>query len=216
MSITYRPLAADWNQPTTPGRGYSPFRASWGTTVELLEREARQLGVLGPIVIQVDVREHDVRLDGEMRANFREPATPRVIVSFESRRHGPMRYCCDRYQRWRENVRAVALGLEALRKVERYGIATRGEQYRGWQALPPATAMPAPMTRAEAAEFLIEWGEVPTAETPASIRDLLDQGPYTDEIIAGYYRRAALQLHPDTGGDPALFHDLQRAREALQ
>ena len=72
--------------------------------------------------------------------------TPRVVVSFDSC-HGPLRYQCDRFtttragtKAWHANVRAIALGLEALRKVDRYGIAGSGEQYRGWTALPAAFA----------------------------------------------------------------------------
>jgi hypothetical protein len=38
---------------------------------------------------------------------------------------------------WQDNLRAVALGLEALRRVERYGIAQRGEQYAGWRRADP-------------------------------------------------------------------------------
>jgi hypothetical protein len=54
----------------------------------------------------------------------------------------------------RMNARAIALGLEALRKVDRYRITKRGEQYTGWSALPPATPMgAAKMTADDALEF---------------------------------------------------------------
>lgn len=36
---------------------------------------------------------------------------------------------------WQINLRAIALGLEALRKLDRYGITSRGEQYTGWRAI---------------------------------------------------------------------------------
>lgn len=39
--------------------------------------------------------------------------------------------CCDF---WQHNVRSIALGLEALRAVDRYGISRRGEQYAGFRA----------------------------------------------------------------------------------
>jgi hypothetical protein len=41
---------------------------------------------------------------------------------------------------WQANVRAIALALEALRAVDRYGVTKRGEQYQGWTALPAARA----------------------------------------------------------------------------
>lgn len=38
--------------------------------------------------------------------------------------------CCY----WQHNVRSIALGLGALRAVDRYGISRRGEQYSGFRA----------------------------------------------------------------------------------
>jgi hypothetical protein len=46
-------------------------------------------------------------------------------------------YATDVCERWEHNVRAIALGLEALRAVDRHGITRRGEQYAGFKALPP-------------------------------------------------------------------------------
>jgi hypothetical protein len=63
-------------------------------------------------------------------------------VSFESR-HGPLEYATDVFDDWQDNVRAIALGLEALRRVDRYGIAKRGEQYRGWKQLEAGGPSPA-------------------------------------------------------------------------
>lgn len=47
-----------------------------------------------------------------------------------------MRYRCARFRSWQENVRAIALGMEALRKVERYAITEADQQYAGFMALP--------------------------------------------------------------------------------
>ena len=54
------------------------------------------------------------------------------MVAFESK-HGPLKYATDVFDHWHANLRAIALGLEALRKVERYGITQRGEQYTGFR-----------------------------------------------------------------------------------
>jgi hypothetical protein len=48
MNIVYRPLPAVWpSGERTPlnRQKYSPFRARWPDTLELLERELRMLGV---------------------------------------------------------------------------------------------------------------------------------------------------------------------------
>jgi hypothetical protein len=58
---------------------------------------------------------------------------------------------------WQHNVRAIALGLEALRKVDRYGITRRGEQYAGWKALPAGIGIGAThMTSEVATKVIIE------------------------------------------------------------
>lgn len=43
-------------------------------------------------------------------------------------------YATDVCDFWQHNVRSIALGLEALRAVDRYGISRRGEQYAGFRA----------------------------------------------------------------------------------
>lgn len=186
----------------------SPFKASWRSTLDLLDRELWHLGVRTEFVMQIDVEERDLRLDGELRANAR-PASPAVAVAFESGK-GPLLFVCGKFPTWQDNVRAIALGLEALRKVDRYGITRAAEQYRGFNALPPGMPMPAAsMTVEEAAEFLIEHGE--WGDTPASIDELVG----APEAVRLYFREAAKKLHPDAGGDAALFRRLTEAKDLL-
>jgi hypothetical protein len=175
----------DTSQDPAPGRRSrqrSPFSATYSATKSLLYREITALGATSA-VLQLAVTESDIRLDGDLRANAR-PTHPGVIVSFESR-HGPLRYACDRFLTWQDNVRAIALGLESLRRVDRYGIAGRGEQYTGWKALPAGNGAPSP-----------ERGRALIARH-------------------GGVRQALHATHPDHGGDPADFADVQAARGAL-
>jgi len=141
-----RPLAS-WTDPVTATRrGSHLFRAGWEATLELLEREAYNLGCTGPIVLQVDVQQADIRVGGMLKSRAKV-GFPGVVVSFTSR-FGPLRYASDAYEQeypdslpsWQANVRAVALALEALRAVDRYGVTRRGEQYQGWTALPASHA----------------------------------------------------------------------------
>ncbi len=110
----------------------APFRAGWSDTMALLERELRMLDAENA-VIELDLDESQLRIDGWPYEDAR-PEYPGVIISFDSK-HGPLRYGTDMFITWKDNVRAVALGLEALRKVDRYGIGKRGEQYVGWRQL---------------------------------------------------------------------------------
>jgi hypothetical protein len=201
-----RPLSAEaqvrlaGSKPTR-----SPFSAAWGSTSDLLDKELRLLGA-SDVVLQVDIDEADFRIDGQPRANARR-LSPGVAISFTTRNAGDLMFTCGRFSRWEDNVRAIALGLEALRTVERYGIVQSDEQYRGWQALPPGTPMPAAkMTVEEAVALLREQ---------SGWRGAFD--PYADRIhIDVAYRGAAKRNHPDQGGDPEMFRRITEARDLLK
>lgn len=191
LGITLRP----YEDPPRSGGIHSPFDAPLSSTLNVLRRELEQLDA-EHIVLQVGYREQDLRIDGFPRANatLRHDA---VALSFESK-WGPLRYETNeftkRYGRgegWQQNLRAIALGMEALRKVDRYGVSKRGEQYRGWQQLPEKSSEPADLivTRQQAREFLEEYG--------------------------GTFAEAVKRLHPDRGGDPAKFRAAVRARDVL-
>lgn len=181
MRVTFRPLER-WDRRVDAARPHSPFRAPYQNTIDLLERECQMLGGR-LVVVELAITEADLRLDGQPYAGTR-PRHPGVIVAFESR-HGPLKYTADKFATWTENLRAVALGLEALRKVDRYGMTSRGEQYTGWKALPSPT------------DALVERGRIV----------ILEHG--------GDIRKALAATHPDReGGDEELFKAVSAAREA--
>lgn len=217
--LDYRPRPR-WTDPETVNRRVAPFtrRAdsdSWrrtpmplSDTERTLRFEADELGA-ERVVIEVVAPERAFRLDGLMRADARIDH-PGVVVSLDSR-HGPLRYATDTFTRWQDNLRAVSLALEALRKVDRYGVTTRGEQYTGWKALPPGTAVPMPaaqLTPEQAARDLIELAEC--GESPGVFPVLNNTGLRTD-----LFRRAARLHHPDAGGQRAQWDRLEAARRVL-
>ncbi len=209
LTLKVRPLSA-WSWPTTrqpiqaPFRGPGGRRTSWSKTVDLLARELRMLGVHA-CILELDVRESDIRVDGWIRAQAR-PSSHRIVITFEHARHGWLRYPCDRFTQWQDNVRAVALGLEALRKVDRYGVSPSGEQYAGWRALPAQTG--AVMTSTKAAEVVANL-----SGAPGSAEQILRDWTYAQ----GRVREALRKTHPDTGGDADAgeFHTVQTARKVL-
>lgn len=125
MKFIFEPLTP-WIDPITAPRPYCRFRAGYDDTLRILEIEAYELDA-EQIVVQVDVSRAELRLDGKLRQNVR-PVFPGIRVSFESR-YGPLTYATDRFDDWRDNLRAIALSLTALRAVDRYGVNKRGEQY---------------------------------------------------------------------------------------
>jgi hypothetical protein len=145
----HRPIVV-WPGELTRSRRPSPFKAEWSATVRLLEDELRHIGGKD-VVLQRAFSEEDLRLDGEPRAGARA-LHPGVILSFDSR-FGPLRYATDAFENWEANLRAIALSLEALRAVDRYGVSRRGEQYVGWKALPDGR-----LSKAEARKWVEEHG----------------------------------------------------------
>ena len=202
VQLVCRPIST-WPGSWTEVRTRSPFKAPYEETRRLLERELDYLDATLPVV-ELAIGEGDLRLDGMIRANAR-PAHPGVVVSFGSC-FGPLRYATDRYVDWHSNLRAIALGLEALRRVDRYGITKTGEQYRGWQAL--GTGSEEPMSEHDAALFVAEQ-----SGNRVSTKAIREE-PSTRDAC---YRKAAAILHPDNPktGNEVGFKRLVKAKEIL-
>jgi len=132
--ITFRPIDV-WPGEQTGWRRRAPFGAAWLTTIHLLERELTQLEATN-VVFQVALYEGQLRIDGKPKASARA-SHPGVVLAFDSK-YGPLKYAVDTFDSFPDNVRAIALAMEALRKVDRYGVTKRGEQYTGWRAIPRA------------------------------------------------------------------------------
>lgn len=135
MDVTFRALP-HWPHPETPShqrRSRWTFKASYMDTLWKLEYEVGMLGGRD-VVLGAGFRERDIRLDGMPRSDARQPDHPGVEISFDSD-HGRLTYATDTCDLWQHNVRSIALGLEALRAVDRYGITQSGQQYAGFVAL---------------------------------------------------------------------------------
>ena len=182
--VTFRPL----ERPVTNGpTRYAPFKAPWPRTVALLAKELSMHGA-SSVVLEVDLREQDIRQDGLPRAD-RNARSPGIVLSFKANAVSgapELRYEVATFTDWKDNVRAVALGLEALRAVDRYGVTRRGEQYAGWKQL--------------AAGTIGSGGNVEHG------RELIR--------LAGSVRQALHDAHPDHGGEPDDFRDVIAARDA--
>jgi hypothetical protein len=180
----------------------SPFSAPWRATTDLLDRELWALGVRAEYVLMIDVTERDLKLDGGLRANAR-PASPAVAIAFTTGRLGDLMFACGKFRDWHDNVHAIALGLEALRKVDRYGITKSAEQYKGWSALPPGTPMPpAELSLNDALTILADLSGMPVYVNNA-------------QSVNAARRVGVRRHHPDTGGDPEESPRLTEAYERI-
>lgn len=187
----------------TGHRRSSPFRAGWASTQQILTRELRALAARD-VVLELDVAEGDLRLDGMLRANAR-PASPAIRLAFESK-HGPLVYAIDRFHTWQDNARAIALTLQALRRVDDYEVVKRGEQYAGFKALPSGRAMPASHMTSDAAYAVL-----------AGIHGVPVEHFNTDaESLRSSWRRARYLAHPDRhDGDRATWDRVEEAGKVL-
>lgn len=179
--VTFRPLLV-WPYPQTPTwerRSRYTFKAGWENTVNLLVSEIDRLNGRD-VVIGAGLSPDDIRLDGLPRSNARQPIHPGVEVSFDTKM-GRLVYATDVCEFWQHNVRSIALGLEALRAVDRYGITRKGEQYAGFAQLTAG------------------------GPDPNRGRQLVE--------AAGSVKAALHRHHPDHGGDPRDFADVQAYRE---
>jgi hypothetical protein len=195
--LLYEPLL-DWPYPPSQHER-SPFTARWTTTRDLLLREADHLGAT-LVIIELDLARDCLRQDGEIRANARL-SSGKVRISLDTR-HGPMRFACDRYHAgavsWQANARAVALTMEALRTVDRYGAVHTAEQYQGFLAIEPKRE------KFASADDALLW-----------VRQRA--GNHSDVMTPkAAYRSAARRLHPDTGGHVDDWGLLDQARQLME
>lgn len=183
--------------------GYSRKATPLSSTLWLLDRELRELGARDREML-VAIAPQDFRRDGKPRAQARAEH-PGVILSFDTK-YGPLSYAVDTFAPWQDNLRAIALGLEALRKVNRYGVTRHGEQYRGFLAIESATATPAGFADVgDALAFLREVSGVPA-----------DVYEPPEVHMPRLLRAAQRRTHPDTGGDAATFHRVALAEAKLR
>ena len=197
VPFTFRPIDHWPGGALTQQRRRSNFSAGWGTTLRQLDHELGELGA-AHVVLQIAMKESDIRLDGRPRARA-TAEHPGVVLAFDSM-YGPLKYAVDTFDRWEDNVRAIALALEALRKVDRYGVTRRGEQYTGWRQIEQHTG------GFQSAEGARDW-----------MHDQLDQRGLRSSDDDDAYKQLARRLHPDAdGGSHEEFVKLQQARELIE
>lgn len=101
----------------------------------------------------------ELRIDGNPRSGLPEPRDPGVAVYFQLK-DKPIVLACDRYNEVAQNVAAIAAHIDAIRRIERYGVATTEQMFTGFLALPApivvddwraALGNPASLPEAEAA-----------------------------------------------------------------
>lgn len=100
---------------------------------------------------------------------------------------------CDKWDNVEQNLRAVAMTVEALRGIERWGAKEMvNAAFRGFKALPAATIVTPYQSRL--------WHEVLEVSPDAS-----------PETIKAAYKAHLMKAHPDKGGTAERFQEIQKA-----
>lgn len=199
--VIFREASKPLGEPRD-ARRRGPFEPNMLTkTMRTLRWEGAQLGA-ERVVVEVD---GPVRQDGYPAVTkLRSPA----IRVFIDSRHGPLRYDVDSFVDWEDNLRGLALALEALRKVDRYGVTAHGEQYAGWKALPPgqvSLGAGVNMSRDVALKVLA---------TEAGVDVPADVSPEMLQLVIG---KAKGRAHPDRHhGDRSRWDAVEEATRALK
>ncbi len=154
------------------------------TVSDALERLEQQLRLLGAVaeILSTNV---PVRLSGLPASGQREPDDPGAAIYFQLLKKDQV-LACDRWKRVADNIAAIALHVDAVRRIERYGVGTLEQAFAGYTAIGPAP---------------VEWWLILGVKADAT----LDQ-------VEEAFRALAREHHPDRGGDPERMKQLTAAR----
>ncbi len=209
MSLAYRvvELPPVWPGKRTAYRKRAPFKTQWARTMKLLARELKLLGAR-KVEMALGIRPGDLRQDGMLRADARPK--PAVIVSFLDRDGQRQAYPCDTFAWWQDNVYAIGIVLEDLRRAERYGVQSALLR-AGFKALPAAGNTTTTLTATQAAALVsrlaLNGDGTVTTEPPEALGSV--------DRARQLYRMAQSKTHPDAGGSNQDWTLLQEARRVL-
>lgn len=154
---------------------------SVAAAVERLEYQLSQIGAV-QVVLSTNV---EPTLTGRPRGNAADPADVGAAVYFKL--NGADRVlACDKWTRIADNIAALAAHIDAIRRIDRYGVGSLDQAFRGYTALQPATC---------------EWWLVLGVPRNAPL-----------EKIEAAFTELAKKHHPDRGGDANQMARLTEAR----
>lgn len=124
-------------------------------------------------------------LRGVPRSGQAEPTDKGAAVYFTFNKRRTV-LACDKWDRVADNIASIAAHIECLRGIERYGVGTLEQAFRGYQALEDFTAG-------------VPWRRV---------LGFKDDELITLETATTRYRSQMMRVHPDMTGE----HGLQAAQ----
>jgi hypothetical protein len=150
--------------------------------LDRLDGELRRLGASDEILSS----NVPVGIKGLPYSSAREPIDPGVAVYIRLDRKDLV-FACDKWDRVADNIAAIAQHIDALRRIERYGVGRVDQAFVGYVALPPS---------ADDWRIVLGVGEFATL----------------DQVDAAFLQKAK-DLHPDVGGTHDDMAKLTAARD---
>lgn len=218
MTARFVPLRGVFPKPKRAGVN-PPFKTGHSETLRLLDRELRMVGAIEPLV-QLALHEKEFNRNGDPYSGA-IPEHPGVIVSFRKKVKRlsagdktefvdvPLSFPCNTFRTWEANLRAIAIAMEDLRRIDRYGVSQGAEQYLGFRALPPpGPDHPEVMTVDAAARLICRMAGV-ALDVNKVIADR--------ELFRDLYQGCAKKLHPDAQNHkPDEWAKLQAAKNLIE
>jgi hypothetical protein len=163
-------------------------RVTLAVAIDRLERQLAMMGARNP-TMSTNVR---LGMRGQPLSNQSEPTDPGAAVYFPFKGKATV-LACDKYNRVADNVAAIAAHVDALRRIERYGVGTIEQALAGYKALPSDTAA--------------DW---------RSVFGFGKDQVVTTAMLDTAFKEAARLHHPDRGGSEDKMSQVNRAREFAQ
>lgn len=151
-----------------------------------LQQQLDLLGVRGTMTLSTNV---ELRIDGLPRSGQGQPTDPGASLWFTYKGKATV-LACDKWDRVEDNVTALAAHIDAIRRVDRYGVGSIEQALAGYKALPADTAA--------------DWRSVFAFAGEQATVDRVNER----------YHILAREKHPDiTHDDGAAMAHLNRARD---
>lgn len=177
-----------WKRSRVKRHGRFRAGASWIGIPAAVDRLQTELDRLGgkDATLSTNLKP---RLSGGIVANEGEPSDTGAAVYFRFKGRATV-LACDSFVRVADNIAAIAGHIEALRRIERYGVGTIEQALAGYRSLP--------------ADSAADWRQVFGFSASETV---------TAESVNARFKERAAVAHPDKGGtDEGMMH-LNRARD---
>lgn len=180
-----------WPRTKPHARDRARFRSKGGalsvySATQRLQSELERLGATGEILSTNVI----TRLDGMPRSNQSEPGDPGAAVYFQLKGK-PHCLACDTWDRVADNIAAIVRHIDALRRIDRYGVGTMEQAFVGYAALP-----------AQAASWFVVL-EFPESST-------------SWDAVEDRYFQLAQKHHPDKGDSVETMAKINVARDTAR